>query len=513
MANPHHLPAGRPDGGQFTFSFVGGFVAGGGIPWEVATADPKDIPDASIIPMYEALASIGYTDEDLFSENARRHPTDPTNQDERKRRLKDTIRSLYFGKAIASPLAQSLVVATDRYGDTIARGGQVKALANDDGSYQLVHTTNNSVSTYMNGLSEIGGSQAVVYNQRTGTLRRGAYCVPVGKPRRIAGTSVDRGRRNRLTEVARETEARQGKVAAEVNKRITDSTTREGRRLGSDDYAGRMSVSVFRGKSGDLYIQDCILCDRHERTIADMYAKELGSSVFSATRPKDIVNPIAGDTNTLHTDDFAVVKSDFGGMSAGVVADTGRKSKVPEAVAEQMFNQHDEMKRRRDDEYQKAHGKPRPEKTEEQRQRERLLGKARRLRRNQAMREQEAGRNPIKVKGGWLFQGEEGYDEALIQAVRAEKPEMMSTYDSVQKSTSDAIKGQQKRQAERVSARDRKRLQRERDKAIKNANAQGLKAVKYRVDDTRSGTLAVAIEGTPEYDQALKMRTAQVIAP
>lgn len=513
MPNPNHLPAGRPDGGQFTFAAVGGYIPGQ-IPWEYAEAPTSEIPPEIIASMYNSLHRVGIKDAQISATYRRLHPDNAKTPEEAKRWLDEVIRDTYFSNAATMPVQNALVVASDKYRDVINNGGQVLALANDDGSYQTVHTTNNSVSAYLNSIPQLKDGKAVVYNQRTGTLRRGAFCVPVGKPRKIAGTSVPRGRRNRATETARETPRRQAKVAEALNRQITSSASEASRALGSDDYAGRISVAVMKDKDGSLIIQDVILCESHEQDIAKMYAEELHQKVLKATRPDEILNPEVGDPSMLHTDDMHVVDSNFGGISAGVMNDTGRKSQITDAAAEQMFARHDSLRAERDKEYEKAYGHPRPTKTDEQREHERALDKKRRLRRKQAKIEEAAGREPIKVKGrGYLFAGEKGYEEAKDAAVRAEKLKADMLAKKIRRATSQAKASQTKRQTEKVSARDRKREQRARQKAIRQANRDGLRAVTYREDDSRSGKMLVAIEGSKEFEAAIKMRNIKLYEP
>lgn len=543
--NFNHLPSGRPDGGQFTFADVGGRVMpyydmrpnqdvnedASPIKPEHIAAPVSQIPDAAIMVMQSELRQHGVDDDEIVRRSKEKlgkaklaGKNIPTSWEDMENNLNEVIRDSYFTDVVGGRVGASVRTMIDRNSEVIANGGVVRALANDDGSFQILHGTSNTVSMYLDRISDVGEGSAVVYNPKSGVLRSDALIVPIPKTaQRIGAASSDQSKRNRLNGVALNADRRGRKASRIVNKRIGDATSVAGRQLGSGDYAGRIGVCIAKDDNGDLVVQNCIICDGHEGEIADMYAKELGMDILRASRPApDVSNPEPGDPSILHEGGMYVGKSDFGGISAGVKMDKGKRSQVSSEDAQKMFDRHDELKKQRDDEYRRAHdGEERPAKTERQREHERLLRKQRKLRRMRAEKAIGTENEPIRLKGGgYIFPGETikrggkeyTYEDIMNGNVQESKGvgQRVANERSKKEGTT-AVGTAKRRQTIKEGNKNRKQQQRAREAAIKKAHAEGKGAVTFREGKNKaSGRTILVIEGEPGYEEALKYKTAKV---
>jgi hypothetical protein len=492
---------------------------------EHMVADPNSIPSGALSVMRMELMSHGIDDNEISRRLMERYggKSGPTSWDALFGNLNGVIRDSYFNDVIGGRLGASVRSAIDRHSETIANGGQVRSLANDNGAFQILHCTNNSVSMYLDSISDITDGSAVVYNPKSGVLRTEAVAIPIpGTAQRIGAASSEQSKRNRLNGVATNADRRNRKASRILNKRLGDATTSAGRQLSSGEYAGRIAVCVAKNDDGDLVIQNCVLCDPHEKEIVEMYSKQLGTDPLRASRPApEVSNPEPGDPSILHENGMYVGKSDFGGISAGVKLDKGERSQVSPEDAKRMFDQHDELKRKRDEEYRKAHGgKERPEKTEAQREHERLLRKQRKLRRTRAEKAIGTENEPIRLKGGgYIFPcetikrgGKEyTYDDILNGgAQEAKGVGMKAANEQSQKEGTTAVNTARRRQTIKEGNKNRKQQQRAREAAIKKANAEGKGAVTYREGgDKATGRTILVVEGEPGYKEALKFKTAK----
>ena len=533
--NYNHLPAGRFDGGQFTFANVGGNMPGlhaGPVgqrsPYEpvdpeMMATDPSHISDETANAMRRGLAGVGIGDKELLDGFRRKYGSVKGHAPEEFRSLlKGLIRDTYFNVGVRSGVEASLRTGVRRHQELINAGGQVKALGNDDGSWQAVHTTNNSVAVYLDSLEEIKAGQAVAYNPKTGVLRSDGYVIPIpGATRTIGANSTRQSKRNRLNAEATNGQRNAKRASDIVNSMITDSSSASSRKIGSGAFAGRVGVCISEDENGNLIAQNCVICETNEANIAEMYAEQLGSEIRRVNRPAGVMTPEPGDTGMLHEDGVAISESDFGGVAAGVDKDTGHRSKVSEEDAKRMFDLHDQLKKQRDDEYKVAHdGQPRPEKTDEKRQHEALLRKQRRMRKDEAEAQQAAGEDPIRLKGGgFIFKGETierggqkyTYDDIKNGALLPSGVAREQAKSQASTAAGDAVKAAKKRQATKVGNRNRKQQQRAREAAIKEANSKGLDAITYREGkDKASGKTILVVQGDPGYEEAKGYKTAKV---
>lgn len=531
--NFNHLPGGRPDGGQFTYADVGGMVMPMNVvsnPEHIATPT-ADIPGETLGAMLGELEKRDITQDELAKLTSERYPTPPRDFNEIIDRLNETIRDSYYKEVIAGRVATSAAVAIDRHQEAVANGGLIKVLANDDGSFQIIHGTNNSVSSYLDSLTEMREGEAAVYNPKTGTLRTDARIVPIpGTAQKIGASRTPQSKRNGLNRVATDADRRGKKASKIINRRISDSTTKEGRQLGSGEYAGRIGVCVCQNDDGDLVVQNCIICEANEGAIAEMYSKVLGGEVLKATRPApEVINSEPGDTSILHEGGMYISKSDFGGTAGGTARDKTTRDKrgnvtsvsqVSPEAAQHMFDRHDQIRKQREEEYEKAHGgKKKPEKTEAKRQHESLLRKMRAMRRRRAEASILDEDGPIRLKGGgYVFPGETvtrrgqtlTYDEIKDGATFADGIGNKAANAQGKVASEESVASEKRRQNTKIGNRNRKQQQRAREEAIRKANAQGKGAVTYREGkDKASGKTILVIEGEPGYAEALGYKTAK----
>ncbi len=545
--NFNHLPAGRPDGGQFTFTAVGGHAIPRydimlGMDGEENAPETRikpehiagpasNIPKAALLAMRAELNRNGVSDAEINRRTVEHLGGLGVagSKSELIKGMQSVIRDSYFNDVVGGRISASVQATIDRNNEAVANGGVVRPLYNDDGSYQILHATNNSVSLYLDRIEDIDGSRAAVYNPRSGVLRTDARIVPIpGTTQRIGAASSEQSKRNRLNGIATNAERRNRKASRIINKRIGDATSMVGRQLGSGAYAGRIGVCVIKDENGDLAVSNCIICDAHEGDIANMYAKQLGSDVRRASRPApEVSNPEPGDPSILHEGGMFVGKSDFGGISSGVRMDKGRRSQVSPEAAQSMFAHHDEMRKQRDEEYRKAHGgQERPEKTDSQREHERLLRKQRKLRRDRAEKSIGTDHEGIRLKGGgYIFPGETvtrsgrkyTYDDILRGKDGTpvnENPEgigIKAAKEQASKAATTAVGKAKRRQEIREGNKSRKQQQRAREAAIKEANKSGKDAITFREGgDKASGKTILLVQGEPGYEEAKLYKTAKL---
>ena len=533
--NYNHLPAGRFDGGQFTFATVGGNMPGlhsgpvgrrnpyDPVDPEMMATDPSQISDETANAMRRGLAGVGVGDKELLDGFKRKYGSVKGHTpDEFRSLLKGLIRDTYFGVGVRGGVEASLRTGVGRHQELVNAGGQVKALGNDDGSWQAVHTTNNSVAVYLDSLEEIKSGQAVAYNPKTGVLRSDGYVIPIpGASRTIGANSTRQSKRNRLNAEATNGQRNAKRASDIVNDMITDSSSASSRQIGNGKFAGRVGVSIMEDENGNLIAQNCVICETNEADIAAMYAEKLGSEVQRVNRPASVVNPEPGDTGMLHEGGVAISESDFGGVAAGVDKDTGYRSQVSGEDAKRAFELHDQLRKQRDEEYKAAHdGQPRPEKSDEKRQHEALLRKQRRMRKDEAEAQQAAGEDPIRLKGGgYIFKGEtieRGGQKFTYDDIKsgAELPSGVGKGRAKSQASSaagEAMEAEKKRQATKVGNRSRKQQQRAREAAIREANSKGLDAITYREGkDKASGKTVLVVQGDPGYEEAKGYKTAKV---
>lgn len=486
MSNPNHLPAGIPEGGQFTFAKVGGLAFDdgwdffspqqNGSPWVPAVIDASKITNEGWNQIIESLEGMGITSNDLLKEALNGADLKSLSPAERNRLIQNYAQEVYRD-GLTSPLARSINAAINQYPEVIVAGGSIVGLAKDDGTFQIGHTMTPQMADIANNMPPLKDDQMIIFNQGTGTMRQGScYGVPVGKPIVVpAGASAD-----------------------EVNGLISDATRKLGRDLGSDAHAGRMTVGMTKDENGDTVIQGTVLCEANEKGVAEDYAKKFGSEVKKGLKPTDIVNPIAitDVPGMLHTQDMHVVSSNFGGIQAGRM----NPSSIPQSSREAMQKLHHQMQEQRSKERgSKA-------RSAEQKQRDLENAKIRRARNKQAIEEGKAGREPVKIKGGWLFKGEKGYDAARAASVDTNKDGVDFKSRSVNMTASEARAAET--QAKRQSKLRRDRKYSERKAKINEAKASGKKAVKYYPSGKRRGEVELAVEGDKNYAEALKNPTA-----
>lgn len=537
--NFNHLPGGRPEGGQFTFANVGGYVmprfaspqGGEAIKAEHIAMPAESLPHPALVAMSNELKRAGISDVDFQEKLLSRYPNVFSDLDELGNRVNELTRDAYFNEVVGGRIGDSLQTAIDRHQEEVVNGGQLKALASDDGAYHIIHTTNNSVSVWLDSITDMRNGTAAVYNPKTGVIRTDARVVPIpGTARRIGANSTNAAKRNRLNAVATNSQNNAKRASKELNKRITSTTMASGRQIGSNDYAGRIGVCVCKDDEGNLVVQNCIICNSNEGDIAGMYADELNAHVLKATRPAGAINAEPGDTSIFHEGGMYVGKSDFGGVAAGVMADKGRRNQVSPEAADRMHDLHRAMQQQRDEEYSKTHGgKPRPEKSEEKREHERLLRKRRAMRRKMAEASIGTDKEAIRLKGGgYIFPGETitrkgrtlSYDDikngALFQAPAEESAGVgrRAAAETGKKAAGEAVEKAKRRQTIKEGNKNRKQQQRAREAAIKEANAQGKRAVTFREGkDKRTGRTILLIEGEPGFEEALKYGTAKAYDP
>lgn len=482
MSNPNHIPAGVPEGGQFTFGLVGGYSFGDDpIPWDSISRDPIDVPLKTINSMKNDLIELGYAQEDIVG--IALDGLHGLSEQDKFGRINGTIIGLYNEEARLTPLEESVKVAVQRSGEQLAAGGKIYGLANDDGTYQVVHTLTGQMEQWVDSAPQLRPYEAIVMNQNTGTMRRGGFFIPVGNPVLVDANNV----------------------SSQMNDRMSDATTGLGRSLGSGDYAGRLTVGLVTDSDGKPLLQNGIFCENNERVIAEGYADQLGADIMKPYRPEDIVNPVAGDPSSLHVPGMHVVSSNTGGIQTGILNDQkGRSRKNPLSGGQiaKLVNLHRKLQAERYAEKGRA-GCARSEK---QRKRDLENAKIRRARNKQATTEQEAGREPIKLKGGgWLFKGEKGYNAARASAISAGTADSKTLTTSMSGATARAEEAQSKRQRARRSDR----RYRENRRRIADAKAKGLNVVKYYPSGRRKGEMKLAIEGDEDYETALMNPTAR----
>lgn len=491
---------------------------------EHMAAPVADIPQEAIEAMRSELARAG-----IGPERIRQHllsklsgMSKAGSVEEGAASFNEAIRDLYFSGVVGGRVGASVDTAIDRFGEEVYNGGQIKALANDDGSFQIVHGTNSTVSMWLDNLTDMDAGSAAVYNPKTGRLRADARIVPIpGTDLNIGANSSAQSKRNRANNAAVNGNRRARKASREVNKRLSDPRTTEGRQLSSDDYAGRVGLCVCQDDQGNLVLQNCIICETNEGGIAEMYARELGTDVMKATIPDaGVINSEPGDTSIFHEKGMYIGKSDFGAMAAGVRRDKGKHSQVSPDVAKRMFAQNDAIRKQRDEEYKKAHGgQSRPEKTEAKREHERLLRKQRALRRSKAEQSIGTENEAIRLRGGgYIFPGETisrggrkfTYDEIKAGAEISNGVNRSEATKSASKAATEAVDKETKRQNIKLGNKNRKQQQRAREEAIRKANADGRGAVTYREGkDKASGKTILLFEGDPGYEEALGYKTAK----
>lgn len=523
--NFNHLPAGRPDGGQFTFAEVGGVVMPTSAPIDpgYSVAPAESIPEEVVSAMQDELFKVGVSRQELIGEMIQKHRENPFGQEEFNRLFTEVIRNRYYTDVVCGRIGTSLQVEMSRNQEALANGGIVKALSKDDGSYQIVHSTNDSVAMYLDNLTDLREGEAAVYNPKTGRLRVDARIVPIpGTSLLIGANRTPQSIRNGLNQAATNGPRRAKKASKLVNKRITDATTAEGRQISSGGYAGRIGVCVSQDSDGNLMLQNCIICETNEGAIAEMYAKELGTDVLKASRPDDkVINAEPGSPDVRHEGNIYIGESDFGGAASGVANDTGKRAQVSPEAAQNMFKHHDEMQKQREEEYKKAHnGKDRPVKTDEQRQHEAYLRKRRAMRKKAAEGTVGLDDEAIRLKGGgYIFPGETikrggreyTYDDIKSGSTVDLSGVPRSTRKEVgNQGAQDAMTSEKRRQNIKLGNKNRKQQQRAREEAIRKANAEGRSAVTYREGkDKASGKTVLLFEGDPGYQEALKYKTAK----
>lgn len=495
MSNPNHLPPGIPEGGQFTFAKVGGLAFEDGFgaaspqspersPWEPAVINPAYLSDDEKKHITDTLKELGYTGDDILTEALDGKDPSTLSPEERARIAAEYSQKVYK-EGLIHPLERSLSVAMQLCPEVLEAGGNVVGLAHDNGTYQIGHTLTGQMEDILNNMPPLDEGEMYVYNPGTGTLRQGGgYGVPVGKPIVVPP----------------------GATSSKINGLIDSAATKIGRDIGSSAYAGRMMIGVTTDQDGNVLIQPTIHCEANEKGIAEGYAKKLGVDVNTVLKPGDIVNPIAYTDipGSLHTTDFHSVKGNFGNIQTGRM----NQKDIPNASKEMMVQMHRKMQEERKNEVGRK--EPSPEQKAAKKKRDSENAKKRRERTKLAKEEAAKGREPIKVKNGWLMKGERGYEAAYAQSVKdgASSVGFNARAANITVAEARAADNQSRRQKSRRSDRRYK----ERKQQIREAHENGQKCVKYYPSGkNRKGEVEIAVEGDKNYEKALKNPTCKFV--
>lgn len=554
--NPHHLPAGRPDGGQFTFSFVGAYIPTA-IDWDIIATRPEDLQPEQMDTMRRFLRASGVPDGKLVGMLQGFVAKNPrATAGERYNFLAGRIQAGYRMGTAISPVGLALGDAMDNNAELLAFGGNIRPLANDSGDTQMIASTNRVASTWLDSFPEINRGEALVYNAYTGRLRTSGYCVPLEPPKRTVGTSSsDRTRRNAANAFAVDAPRKTGRFTKTMDRLIASRSTKGGRLFGSDDYAGRIQYCAVKNADGSTSMQPCLMFDSHEADLARMYADELGSAPLKTSRAaQDTLNTEVGKAGTLHEDGVVLVgdlHSHGDGLSQRDYDEKRRKGTLSDADVRQkafqdaMFAQHDAIAAQRADEARRA-GRAVPTKTPEQREQERENARRRRLNNKRARELQELGFEPIKRRGGgWIFPGElarnidgtPALDRNGRPSLATVNPDyararaaiksglsgdqLTAAVDAARgqrhEDTEAAAKEQERRARTKMDNRARRANKRARDKAADEASASGKRVVRISEPNPKNprmqGRVVQFVEGDEGFAEALKNPTAQVREP
>lgn len=527
MSNPNRIPAGVHEGGQYTFGKLGGLIYGGnwGIEPDKLHGDRKwvdrvpdfnpwgHLNDHNWGAMSQDLQSVGALMDKEGGELIRK--IQGLKQAEKQRLIVGYTENRYHN-LVTGPAEEAIRIACGKNPELLAQGGEMKVLANDNGSFQLAVTPTRNQSEYLDGIKSIAPGEAVVVNPSTGALRKGVYFVPTGK----RGDSQSLGKTP---------------LSQALADRMTDSEHQSGRDLGSTQYGGRLVVGATQGPNGETVTTTGVLCEANELEVAQGYAESFGTEVLSTTSPKGVVNPIATsllghaspeDQTVLHSTDFFVSGNNSGGIQFGKEEDTaGRgysKRPTPEERAQARHIAQEDA-RLRSERTKESGYRPR---SEEQKKRDLENAAVRRSREKEARRiilenakkRPEDRKPPIKVRGGLLLPGELGYDAALKDAQQTSKdfskdgtvkaPKTKNSYEYEDR--------QRRRQRKRAASKASNDRYKENVKRIHQAIDEGRDGVTWypdgESDGKRRGKKCVSLEGDKDYERASRCRNARPLS-